>query len=100
MTKIHFRSIHVSTVLTLIKAGRQILASFFVEKMTNAEQFQGRTDEAIATLKEKAEKIEKKVGDIDKKIWAIILLLITVLVNKAPDFTNSLIHTVIAWGGK
>jgi len=62
------------------------------------EEFKGEASEAIANLKTKVDKIEGQLEGIDKRIWIMMLLLIIVLLVKAPDFANEAIKSVLAFG--
>jgi hypothetical protein len=87
--------------------------------MSNINEFKGKTEEAITTIKQDVaevkqdvkdskEEIKEEIGvfkeevksdikELKKLIWVALAGLVTVLVNKAPDFVNSVVGHVLAF---
>lgn len=65
--------------------------------MRNINEFKGKTEEAVDTLKDKVVNIEKKVESMDRRIW-LILLLVTVTLAQNQDMVGSLVGKVLAFG--
>jgi hypothetical protein len=65
--------------------------------MSNINEFRGKTEEAITTVKQDVAEVKAKVDSIDKRLWAIVVLLVAVLAVKAPELTGGLINKVLAF---
>lgn len=65
--------------------------------MRNINEFKGKTEEAVDTLKDKVVNIEKKVESMDRRIW-LILLLVTVTLAQNQGMVGSLVGKVLAFG--
>lgn len=60
-------------------------------------EFKGRTEEAITTVKQDVAEVKRKVEAIDKRIWLLILLVIGVLVQD-QSITSGLVGKILAFG--
>lgn len=87
--------------------------------MNNINEFKGKTEEAITTIKQDVAEVKQEVRDskeeinknietfkedvkgdikeLKKLIWVALAGLVTVLVNKAPEFINSVVGHVLAF---
>lgn len=65
--------------------------------MTQIDEFKGKTEEAITTLKQDVGAVKSKVDGMDRRIW-LILLLVTITLAQNQDVVGSLVGKVLAFG--
>lgn len=64
--------------------------------MANINEFKGKTEEAITTVKQDVAEVKKKVEAMDKRIWLILLLVAVTLAQ--GNFTSGVVEQILAFG--